>query len=92
MNRIRKASLLDPVYEIEHFDSKVRVQRKSLFKILGKKCVECGTVEDLTFHHKNQCTDDNRLDNLEVLCRACHDMKDFGKITKNAKLKEPEKK
>lgn len=47
----------------------------------GRKCEECGEINDLTIHHKdgngrhNQekgLPMNNEPDNLQVLCRSCH--------------------
>lgn len=38
------------------------------------KCDECGSVEDLTVHHKTPLGmgGTNQKDNIQVLCRKCH--------------------
>src|SRR5689334_2122982 len=37
-------------------------------------CERCGAKSKLIVHHKNEDRYDNRLDNLETLCRRCHQM------------------
>lgn len=36
------------------------------------KCSTCGVTERLVVHHRNGNHQDNRLDNLQVLCESCH--------------------
>jgi len=48
------------------------------------KCEECGIIEwngitlVLNIHHKNEIFNDNREDNLEILCPNCHSIKTKG--------------
>ncbi len=35
-------------------------------------CEECGDTENLCVHHKNGNHQDNRKENLQVLCSPCH--------------------
>ena len=35
-------------------------------------CEICGSVNNLVVHHKNHNHSDNRVDNLQVLCKRCH--------------------
>ena len=70
----------------ETFTSKGYSRFKSkLLKERGHKCNRCDATKNLTLHHINHCTSDNNPANLEVLCRTCHDLEDFGKITPNGK-------
>lgn len=39
---------------------------------MEKKCVECGSTDNLDVHHKNGDHQDNRVENLEYRCRSCH--------------------
>lgn len=36
------------------------------------KCERCGSTKHLLVHHKNRNRYDNKLDNLETLCKRCH--------------------
>lgn len=52
--------------------------RRLAFKTYGTKCARCG-VDVLSLgpyryavHHKNRNRKDNRPENLEVLCKRCH--------------------
>ncbi len=35
-------------------------------------CADCGATGRTEVHHKNEDWHDNRLENLERLCRSCH--------------------
>lgn len=37
-----------------------------------KKCQRCGSKKDLITHHINEDVSNNRMSNLEKLCRKCH--------------------
>lgn len=51
--------------------------RESVFSRDHNCCVECGTVENLTVHHKLPLSlgGDNSLENLTLLCDSCHSEK-----------------
>lgn len=49
--------------------------REKALKELGKKCQECGSSENLVVHHKDKNRANNNIENLEVLCRSCHQSK-----------------
>ena len=40
---------------------------------LEKICKICGNTKNLLIHHKNRKHKDNRLENLEIVCRSCHE-------------------
>lgn len=44
-----------------------------LYKSTRKEeCERCGSSEHLVVHHKDRNRHNNKLDNLETLCRKCH--------------------
>ena len=51
-------------------------------KIVAKcgRCINCNAILNLTVHHLNEDRNDNRLDNLVVLCAFCHSKKHGGKL------------
>jgi|SRR3989304_1487317 len=46
--------------------------RKLFEEQLTKKCQCCGSTRYLCVHHKDRERSNNDLDNLEVLCKSCH--------------------
>jgi hypothetical protein len=48
--------------------------KKQLSALRGAKCERCGydTYEVLQVHHKNRDNQDNRPENLELICPNCH--------------------
>jgi hypothetical protein len=48
--------------------------RRIVFDQIEKKCVKCGEtdISKLMVHHKDENRKNNKLDNLQVLCRTCH--------------------
>ena len=48
------------------------VTRYRAHKILGEKCETCGSTEYLEVHHRDRNRENNRLTNLQLLCRSCH--------------------
>jgi hypothetical protein len=62
--------------------------KKEILKERGNKCEMCPATKNLTMHHINHCKDDNRKENIKILCRECHDIVDFGKVTPNGRVKE----
>ncbi len=53
---------------------KLRVLKLRLFEIRGGKCQRCDYKKSrgLQVHHKNRDTNNNDLDNLELICPNCH--------------------
>jgi hypothetical protein len=47
-------------------------RRLIIFIGLKKECQRCGSLKHIVIHHKNRNRKDNRLSNLEILCRRCH--------------------
>jgi len=82
----KKDDLLDISLQPSFFVSKKKpgAFKKAILKQLGKKCNRCGSTKNLTLHHINQCTSDNRIENFEVLCRVCHDLHHYGRVTPDA--------
>ena len=48
--------------------------RRSVLRQLERRCRVCGEADEgvLAVHHVNGDSLDNRLENLQVLCRPCH--------------------
>lgn len=46
--------------------------RSMIFDKYKNECVTCGAKEGLHIHHRNNNRDDNRIENLVVLCGVCH--------------------
>lgn len=48
--------------------------RNIAFNEYGKKCNRCGISDEdvLVVHHKDRDRENNKVDNLEVLCANCH--------------------
>lgn len=45
---------------------------KRAFDHYGRKCNRCPSKQKLLVHHKDEDRSNNELDNLEVLCKRCH--------------------
>lgn len=45
---------------------------KRAFEFYGRLCKRCNGIKNLVVHHINHNRKDNTLQNLEVLCRSCH--------------------
>ena len=71
-----------------NFKGGVSYRRENILTKLPNKCVECG-VEDkrvLLVHHKDRNRKNNKLTNLEILCRNCHLLEHYEEIFKKPKI------
>lgn len=51
-----------------------RAKRMQVFALYGRKCRKCGSTKKLEVNHKHYHNIFNeRLEDLEVLCRSCHE-------------------
>ena len=46
--------------------------RKIAFAYYDNVCNRCKTMKDLVVHHRNENRHDNTIENLEILCKKCH--------------------
>lgn len=46
--------------------------RRLAFQHYEAICETCGCDESLVVHHRNEDRYDNRVENLQILCRGCH--------------------
>ena len=49
-----------------------KMYRTWALKYYGEICAECGSLNNLEVHHKDVDRTNNKLNNLQVLCRTCH--------------------
>ncbi len=61
--------------------------KRNTFNFKEKKCERCCSLEHILVHHKDENRLNNSLDNLEVLCKKCHQehhckRDEFGKYIK----------
>lgn len=50
----------------------IGIYHKKAFSIKDCICEQCGSVQNLLVHHKDHDRSNNELDNLEILCKRCH--------------------
>lgn len=74
--------------------SGVYLLRDFLEEKFGKKCFSCGNAEwmgkeiPLDIHHKDGDCSNNKVDNVQFLCKNCHALTDtFGTKNKNGSRK-----
>jgi len=59
-----------------------REKRKEFLEMAGYECEECGESEGLQVHHLNyENLGDESEDDVQVLCRECHEDKELEKGT-----------
>lgn len=46
--------------------------RKIAFEYYDNKCNRCGKLNDLLVHHIDENRHNNKVENLEILCKKCH--------------------
>lgn len=46
--------------------------RKRALDFYGEKCNRCGSTLNICVHHRNEDRTNNKIENLEVLCKSCH--------------------
>ena len=56
----------------QHQTREYRRLRRRILDARGWRCAACGRAGRLELHHINFDRDDNRPDNLRILCRPCH--------------------
>lgn len=65
-------------YTTDYVPCSNRAYYKRARKVLqcnrDKHCVECGALERLEAHHKDEDITNCALENLEWLCRECHEI------------------
>lgn len=80
----------------------IKLVRQRLFESRGRKCEKCNWAEvrkhdkiiPVEVHHKNGDNEDNREENLIILCPNCHSLERKGNSfgLNNTKIKESTKK
>ena len=56
----------------QHATREYQRLRRAILDARGWRCEECGRAGRLELHHVNGDRDDDRPDNLRILCRPCH--------------------
>lgn len=46
--------------------------KRIAYEAYGKVCNRCGSEDDIVVHHKDRNRKNNDINNLEVLCKKCH--------------------
>lgn len=70
-----------------------KLLRTMVLSLLGNKCERCGETSNLHVHHKDENFTNNLKENLELLCKPCHNeehstrLKSFYKVQDNKKYK-----
>jgi len=54
------------------FKTGIGTYSKKAFEYYGKVCNRCSSVDKLLVHHKDENRANNSMNNLEVLCKSCH--------------------
>jgi 5-methylcytosine-specific restriction endonuclease McrA len=81
MSQKEKLKMADSLLYPRLFPEKIRTRKiikkiytwkEETFLKLGRVCNRCGIKSNLTIHHKNHNHNDCRIENLEILCRDCH--------------------
>lgn len=50
----------------------IKDYQKRAFAHYGKKCGRCGSTKNILAHHRDEDRTNNEIENLEVLCKRCH--------------------
>lgn len=72
-NSVFKVGIYHPGYINEETYNKSHY-REVAIKYYGEKCTVCGFDNPLAIvvHHKDMCKNNNKIENLQVLCANCH--------------------
>lgn len=63
------------ILKIGHYKNGITIYRQKALEFYGEKCQDCGYNVDirmLEVHHLDRNRENNRIDNLRVLCIWCH--------------------
>lgn len=80
--RMQKIDLKEILVQNSHYQSSKLIKKLLNEGLKEKKCECCGLTEwkgkeiPLELHHINGIHSDNRLENLQILCRNCHGITD----------------